>query len=280
MGFQNIKLFDDPTNGLINLRFIRDLMALVEYSDLTDNEKEQFFNLLILTGKKLAMVWGHLNSYKRYEEQLINNAQQTVIKKQDHIISFEPSQELFFEFDEFLIQVKSCLDYLVKFPAITLGTQRWTLRTFGDKGNDVIKALENNLPKDKEKIALGIIHFLKKHQPWLDGTITARDKINHFIDGGVDFKNFIVINFEGTIKTPMWSPEQKIRDFMITIWTNIFYLCEDFVATSIFLRFNNNYVLFHGSSNLDLKKSPWQVTTKERMQIIVKQPGWEVLQEN
>jgi hypothetical protein len=67
---------------------------------------------------------------------------------------------------------------------------------------------------------------------------------------------------------------------MITIWTNIFYLCEDFVATSIFLRFNNNYVLFHGSSNLDLKKSPWQVTTKERMQIIVKQPGWEVLQEN
>jgi len=45
--FKLMNIFDDPTGGIINLRFIKHLMSLTEYAELTDGEKQQFFNLLV-----------------------------------------------------------------------------------------------------------------------------------------------------------------------------------------------------------------------------------------
>ena len=53
----------------------------------------------------------------------------------------ELSQDLFIEFDEFLVQLKSTLDHLVKVPVPIFGANRWNLRTFRKRGEGVIKAL-------------------------------------------------------------------------------------------------------------------------------------------
>src|SRR5262249_47581245 len=53
------------------------------------------------------------------------------------------SQELYLEFDEFLVQYKSSLDYLAKLPATLLGWNKWNRRTFGERGKRIIKMLRS-----------------------------------------------------------------------------------------------------------------------------------------
>jgi hypothetical protein len=194
----------------------------------------------------------------------------------------EPSQELFLEFDEFLVQVKSTLDHLVKVPMVFLGKNRWSLNTFGDKGDSVIKALSHNLPSSQKKFSSQLISTVKKHQGWLRDTIIARDKINHFIDGGINFEYFIVIcveeNKETQLKVPLWSSEQTIRDFMGVIWNNLFCFCEDFVVLFYGIRLKKEYAFFHGKSVINSIESPWKITSYQTMQEVVSHPGWERLE--
>ena len=67
--------------------------------------------------------------------------------------------------EEFLVQVKSALDHLVKVPAVFLGPKIWSLTTWGDKGRRVEKAVANNLPKQYKQHAAGIRDLvLKPHR--------------------------------------------------------------------------------------------------------------------
>ena len=276
--------FDDPTpNGIINQRLITHLSLITQYVELSENEKKALFDLLILIGKKLASVWLHYQKYASLEDQLIEEAEKKPITSEQRVIKLEHSQELFFEFDEFLVQVKSCLDYLVKIPAIFIGPEKWGLRTFASKGEDVIKALQNNVPapyKEKAKVA---IDFIKKSHQWLGATIKARDKINHFIDGGINFEYFTVCLIKDAdkkqLRIPMWSNKQSIRSVMDVIWSNLFRLCEDLIGIFIWFRMKKGYAFFHGASDdMDSVESPWKVKSKEQMDDIVRKGAWNEIE--
>lgn len=277
--FKAVKLFEDPTKGLINLRLIQHIFKLTEFTDLNGKEKEELFNLLILIGRKLASVWQHLEEYKKYEEALIVKAKENPIVSGRGVVQVEPSQELFNEFDEFLVQIKSCLDYMVKVPAIIVGPKRWTIRTFANKGEDVINGLQRNLPKEYSNSATAVIHFIEKNQNWLEDTISARDKINHFIDGGINFEYFSVICIkEGekvTLQLPMWSNEQTIRDFMQIIWNNLFRLCENFIVSTLHMRFKKEYALYSGKVDIGSVESPWKVASHEEFKRVTSNSGWK-----
>ena len=120
--FIQTKVFDDPTNGLINTRFIHSIIKIANNCEFNDEEKQVLFDLLILIGKKLANVWIHYNNFSSIQEKLISDAKSKPILSDNKVITLNPSQELFFEFDDFLVQVKSCLDYLVKLPVVPV---RW-----------------------------------------------------------------------------------------------------------------------------------------------------------
>jgi len=281
--FKLQKIFHDPTpKGIVKQRLIRHLMSITHHSELSENEKKALFDLLILVGKKLVSVWLHYQKYASLEDQLIEEARKNPITREQKVIKLEPSQDLFFEFDEFLVQVKSCLDYLVKAPAIIIGRKKWGLRTFASKGQDVIKALQNNVPVQYKAKAEGAIHFIKNSQQWLEDTIEARDKINHFIDGGINFEYFTVCLVKDAdkqqLRIPMWSNEQSIRNFMDVIWNNLFRLCEGFVGTLIAFRIKEDYAFFYGTSDMDSVESPWKVTSKKQMDDIVRKPGWKEIE--
>ncbi len=280
--FKLMKIFDDPSPGLINLRFIKHLMDITEYSEFEDDEKEKLFQLLVLVGKKLAMVWLHHQEYKKLEEFQISKAKEKPITNDQKIMIFDNPQNLYFEFDEFLVQVKSCLDYLVKLPAIVFGHNTWSLRTFKGKGRDVIKALQNNIPDKNTNTAKSLISFIEKNQSWLEATINARDKINHFFNGGIDFKYFTIYCLKDKeaekLQTPMWSNEQTIKDFMQVVWNNLFSLCEFFAGSVIHFRIKKGYAFYYGSKEIDSLESPWKVTTNEKMMEIVTKPGWEKIE--
>ncbi len=276
------KLFDDPTpNGILNQRLHLNVMRLMDFTDLNDEEKQQIFYILLLVCKKLAAVWGHYQDYIKIEDELIASAKEKPIRKEDAVIYLDYPQALFFEFDEFLTQLKSSLDYVVKILTPILGRKVWNIYTFGSKGKDVVKALSNNLPKKYRNNSKGIIHTINLHEVWLDDTINARDKINHFLDGGINFEHFAVYSFiengKEHLKVPMYSNDQDIRTFMNTVWQNLFMLCEDFISFSVAFRLKKEFAFFKGKSFINSAQSPWKVLSKEEYEKITSVKGWKDL---
>jgi len=278
------KIFDDPTpNGIINQRLIHHLITVLkDYADIKDDDGRKFFEMLILIGKKLAAVWSHYHDYLSIEDRLIEAARKNPITQEKKIVQIDYSQELFFHFDEFLVQVKSCLDYLVKVPTVILGHSKWNLRTFGAKGNDVIKAIKNNVRGDYANMGKAVIYIIRQNQPWLEMTIEARDKINHFLNGGINFEFFTVQLIKNSereqLRVPMWSNEQSIRQFMEIVWNNLFRFCEAFVVSWITFRLKKEFVFFHDAYDINSVKSPWTVITQKDMEAIINKLGRKTIE--
>ena len=159
------------------------------------------------------------------------------------------------EFDEFLVQLKSSLDYLVKIPVPIFGPRVWSLQTFGEKGEKVVKALKQNLPgADRSRAKFLADYVIQKSKPWLTAVIEARDRFNHLIGGTVvpeQFMVYAVKNAESGIvelRRPMWSPDQSVRAFMEVVWDNLIRFFEDFTFGCLQMRLRERLTLFHGLS--------------------------------
>ncbi len=229
-------LFVDPTGtGIINLRFLKRLFEIVECTTLTGDDRKKVENLLILVAKKLAITWTHYDRYAKAEDLLIEEVKKAETMNENiEVKEIKFSQDLFFDFDGFLVQLKSTLDYIVKMPTLILGERIWTLRTFGDKGQDVINFLSRNMPKEYRGTAKLIIeNVINHHLDWLRYTIECRDKINHFIYGGISFEYFFVDKFiedgKEIIRVPMWTDIVSVRQSMYDNWMNLFSLSEQFL---------------------------------------------------
>jgi hypothetical protein len=145
------------------------------------------------------------------------------------------SQELYLEFDEFLVQYKSSLDYLAQMPVVFFGRQKWNPRSFGDEGRKIIKLLRNVLPKEKKNFADDFEQAIfAPHKADIEQIVDARDKINHYIEGGIPYQQFTVIGIreKGTVthQVPMWNQEQTMFDFMEIAFNNHVRFCETFIA--------------------------------------------------
>jgi hypothetical protein len=258
-------LFTDPTPGaILTHRLTRTMMeTAANHTDLDGNEREQLSRLLILIARKLAAVWSHMERYRKIEDELIQTVQNAPPPAPPVVRDVFVSQDLFAEFDEFLVQVKSTLDHAAKLPIPIVGPKSWTLRTFGEKGDQVVKALRRNLGKKNQEIVETMVEMLfKPSKPWLNATIEARDQINHFLDGGIDPQQFAVemIDPTGTraIKVPMWSEEQSVREFLAVVWENLFAFVEDFTILLLRMRMHRGFTVGRGPV-LDPHVSPWVV---------------------
>ncbi len=278
----SIKVFDDPTpTGQINCRIIKAPVDAFEATQLTEEQKEQLLRLLLLCGKKLVAVYRHLQDFARIEDGLIERVQKEAAQGAGGHRYLEHSQELMIEFDEFLVQLKSSLDYLVKIPVPIFGPRVWSLQTFGEKGEKVVKALKQNLPgADRSRAKFLADYVIQKSKPWLTAVIEARDRFNHLIGGTVvpeQFMVYAVKNAESGIvelRRPMWSPDQSVRAFMEVVWDNLIRFFEDFTFGCLQMRLRERLTLFHGLSQPGSNVSPWKLTTEEVMERVTRSPGW------
>jgi len=64
--------------------------------------------------------------------------------------------------------------------------------------------------------------IFEKHRADIELVVEMRDKINHFVTGGIPYENFRVIGIRQGEKVeyrvPMWSEEQTISDFMSVVF--------------------------------------------------------------
>ena len=272
-GFTAVQIFDDQTpNAVIQKRIIRHSMEVAaRFSDLERQEGDDFINLIILIGRKMASVYRYLQGYHAEEARLIEKFSDASVKH------FDASQVLYEEFDVFAVQIKSTLDHLVKIMRPMIG-RRWTMYTFGDKGDAVLRALKGNTGKKHHGRVRAMEHLLfsKQHRLWLEAIIETRDRVNHGIAGGLDIRNFVVRRTaEGNVELPMWSKEERLAAVMDAIWVQFFNFVQDFIMLALHFRIPEDRfgVFKKPDPPITAEHSPWVVVAKAEADRIIKELG-------
>jgi hypothetical protein len=265
------QVFKDPhPSGLINQRILGHALLVLaketgfDKKELDGNgDGDLFMRLIVLVCRKMTSVWLHMERYRKEEEELVRQLRERPMA-QPPIHEMECSDTLFLEFDEFLVQIKSTLDYLVKVPRAVIG-RSWNLTRFGDKGQMVVRAMQRSTPKEFQgKVARIEKHlFQEANLKWLDFTIRARDDMNHYLQGDVSVEKFSVVrDRDGKIDVPRWAEEQALSEFMTNLWAAFFYFVEDFITLFASLRFQEGTVLYLEARDAVSVKSPWRVIPK------------------
>ncbi|HLA95473.1 MAG TPA: hypothetical protein VK612_07115 [Pyrinomonadaceae bacterium] len=255
------------------------MLHLIEKTNLTNIEKDEFVNLMLLVAKKLVATWKHLREYERIEDELIEKARAGKAIEEEPVQRLNYSQDLFLEIDEFLVQGKSTLDYLVKVPVPIVG-RCWNLRTFAKKGETVRNALKGILPAEYNRTAKMIEEqVLDRHVGWLGMTIEARDKLNHLLDGGADFRQILVVkSIVGGVEkihVPLWDHNHTAREVLIIVNSNLQKLVEDFTVGFMTARLKEGMTLVHVPVERESVMSPWKIMSEEEFEALQKEKGGE-----
>jgi len=273
------ELFYDLTpNGLINQRIVTALYSFTELLELTTQQKEDFFRPLLLQAKKLLAVWIHYDRFRQEVERLKAEAPVYDQSKPGEHFALRYSQELWLEFDEFLVQYKSSLDYLAKLPGSLLGRQKWNPSTFGDKGKRILRLFRNVLPKSKKKMAEDFERdVFAKHRDDIEDIIDARDQFTHLLAGGISFEHFTVTAVKKDeqiiYKVPMWNSEQTLIDFMNIAFHNHLKFCEDFIVFFLGLFMRPKFGFFHAPVPSDSTQSPWHLIPEALLPVYLAKYG-------
>jgi hypothetical protein len=268
-GNNAIKVFADSTpNAIILNRIARRAIEIVQpCTDLTEQQKGDYFDLVLLVFRKMISVWKHLAAYKAEEDRLLKAFQ----KGARHT---EYSLELFIQFDEFTVQIKSTLDQAVKVlrPIIV---PKWNIATFGDKGETVIKALRNLGPREAGRVkGFETMCFDDDTRAWLKAIIDSSDRVNHYLAGGLNIRNFTVGPLpDGTMAVPRWSEQQTLRDAMEASWTKFFAFLEFFVIYSLNFRMPDKHALMYQRSAIVSPESSFKVVPKSVADAIITRLG-------
>jgi len=237
------QIFVDPSGGIINKRIMFGITQLfMNGSDFTEKESQEMFNLLLVTSLKLTAVWKHKEAYVKLEDGLIATARAKPIDETQNVpVRLTTAQDLYLELDGLLVQFKSCLDHMIHVLHYSFHLNFASLTTFGDKGDKIITLLRNNVRGEKfKKVAAQIAKIIEGNKEWLGRVIDLRDKINHYVDGGIGLDNFTVfvrkIDGVDTLYTPRMTADQTIRDLMATLFNNLIDFIEHFLGLALLPR--------------------------------------------
>ena len=225
MEFSLIHVFDDPSDGLINNRLFNGSFLIVDQTKLTEKQKKEVFDLLVLLCMKMSSLWNIQQCYLEKLEQVkleVKNSEQ----RENTAYFAAQSTDLMGWADVFLVQIKSTLDHLVKIPSPVFGYNRWSLASFGNRGEKVRRGFVS-LPREYHKRTSNYYKSIFEDQEWIDDVIELRDRLNHGVKGGGDPKMFSVSYNQDTdtYRVPMWSDQQTMQDAMAVIFNDLLTTC-------------------------------------------------------
>lgn len=271
-GFTAVLVFDDPTpNTVILKRIVEFPMGVAaKCTDLKGEEMNDFIDLILLIARKMLSVYKHKEAYHADERRLEEKFKADPATPRVH------SQELFEEFDVFVVQIKSTLDHMVKIMRPMLG-RKWTMYTFADKGMGVLTSLQRNTGKHyvgRVKMMEAFV-LTKRNFEWLEAVIATRDRANHNLDGGLKVETFAVFrNPDSTVNVPMWTAEQRLATMMDITWENFFGLVEDFIMIALHFRFKiDEWGMFRDHQPLSSKRGSWKVMPKAEADALIAKLG-------
>jgi hypothetical protein len=164
----------------IDTRLISQCMALLPRSSQPGHWSGHFIDTAFQTAAKVRATKYHVENVKRIEQAEV---QRVLRESDDPSFVLQEAWPLVHETEAFLFQVKSSLDIAVKALDQVGGQGIIGTQTFGDKGEKVLKGLEQL----KKKAGIntdavdGLISLIKQDkEEWLEKTIAARDQVSHY----------------------------------------------------------------------------------------------------
>jgi hypothetical protein len=254
------KLFHDPTpNQIIGHRLFIRRFDMLQWCDLSDEEKEELHKALHRMCLKLISAWKSMEKYRELTLTLVEASKDAPRLNSASVVRSEPSEELGDLLDSCLTQFKSTLDYLVKLGVPMFGRNRWTLRTFSDHGKKVANAL-HRLPDRFRPATDELANFLEINEEWLAEVIQFRDWVNHGLDGGPDPFIMEIYSVSNGDAIDTYCPLFKgvpIEKYLEHTWWNIFYFVEAFVAYLHWSRAKAKVRLYFRPVTNDCQHPPW-----------------------
>ncbi len=212
----------------IGNRVLLQAMSLQPDTYLGKEKAGLLLEKLLEVAKKLERVKYHLGRCKEMVAEAIAEAEDVggIATHSDQTTGIEA------EVEAFLMQGKSCLDLLVKILAPIASINA---ATFGDKGNKLIEALENNVPAKKQDRAVHLVNLVKNDQEWLEPFIDERDTVAHF--KALWSTGLRVTNRDGQrfVDEPRDRDGASFRQKLKVLYFNLLTFTEDFVALAIHL---------------------------------------------
>ena len=235
----NLILLTSEKGQEIGEQFTMNLLGIPQQAmELPAKQKEDMFLISIEIFKKLSKLANAVDKYAEEETKLIEEFKVKVQKDGSRIA--HKSDILEAAIEEVLGQAKSTLDVLVKMFEPLLGIK---LHTYGENGDKLIKALENNTPtENKEKIAT-IIQIVEQFKPYSKSIIGLRTTTQHYkniqmtpLIAEIDQKGAV------TISVPKMSEQQTAREFSEVVYHNIFVFVRDLMVFSFASKFYSGIV--------------------------------------
>lgn len=270
--------FNDPS-GMIRDRILDQFVHMLQYTTLAPKKQQEIIQLLSLISYKMLAIWTHDQRYDSMEKKRIAAAEANPQDRRlDKPIVFEHAQDMYIELDEFLVQVKSTLDYLVKILHYTFGFGfDGQLHSFQRNGMGIVNLLKRNTKQDErtKKAANYLIKFIENEdkQAFLKGIIGARNAMNHFQDGGLSPMSFVVVSVidkEGkqTLHRPTFGDgidnRAEIKTVMLEIQGFIWEFVEYFLGLSLAPLMPDHGL--HWLDQEDPHKGRWEVWPMSRFQ--------------
>ena len=211
-------------------KIIGSMLHDISTSSINDAVKQGLRERIANVDHKLHAVKYHLNNYEQAEsdkiEELTKNHKPPTGVQQ---IIEEP--RLIYEVEAFLFQVKSCLDVLSLVAKSVFGL---TYRGFDDKGDVVIKQLNDKCPTTLAPYANNIVKLIEDAQDaWIVELISMRNQITHRsnLEG---FDCFVQDPYIGggiaNIHYPTMPNKRRALEYCQDIWGRLLSFCEDFLG--------------------------------------------------
>ncbi len=202
-----------------------------QFLDLPEERKKQVFMQVIETEKKLGKVAFALDNYEKIEKaekrKLLERAKRD--KSSVNLVHAAFPVELESAVEDLLSQAKSTLDVAVKILYPIFGIR---LKTFGDSGDQVIRALDRQVPKGKAERTKVLIEHIKSSKQWLEVLRKYRTDIQHF-------SNIRLVPLRVSKKgddfiylPPLMPHGQDLFEFLSILYENLFTFLQDFFALS------------------------------------------------
>lgn len=238
------RIFHDPSSGQINNGLFNCVFPIIFKTNLPKKEKDELKILTTMLSLKLASLWEVKEQYianlVRLRSELVNERDSEKNVKMRSV----QATDLLGWFDLFLVQIKSILDHLVKIPSPVFGYNKWSLVTFGEKG-EVVKKSFLNLSKEYKERTKNYYEIIFGPHHWIEEAIDLRDRLNHGKSGGVDQSWFTVSLSpnSNTFIEPMWSNEQTIESAMEVIFDSMLKLTTIFCSMILCLKLPDDYTV-------------------------------------
>lgn len=199
--------------------------------NLPEDKKKEVFLQVIETEKKLGKVASALDNYEKIEnverKKILARAKND--RSSVNLVHAASPVDLEGAVEEVLSQTKATLDVAVKIFKPVFGIN---LRTFGDSGDQVVKALERQVPKEKAEHAKRLIELIRGNKSWMEALRKYRTDTQHFSNIKLipmrvvkDGENFVYY-------PPLMPNRQDLHEFLTILYENLFTFLQDFFAFS------------------------------------------------